>query len=232
MEPKELDPFDLYDAEAARLDAYFDSLDEAAWQRPSGCAGWSVRDVLAHLAGEEAYNHACLDGTVPELLDRQQREGAGETLDQVNEWMVRQRRGLPVAEVLAEWREANADTRRRMRERGRDGTVQTAVGPYPAGRQAFHYASELATHGDDVGVPVDPQEEEGRIAWRAQVGLMALDELASPVRVTPGPQGFEVRAEGAVGQLTPSEFVAATVGRLPAEHPLDDRIRAALVCLA
>jgi len=228
----DLDPFDLYDTEAARLADYFASLDQAAWQRPSRCAGWSVRDVLAHLAGQEAYNHAFLDGTVPELFERLRREGVGDNLDQMNEWMVRQRRDRPVAEVLAEWLDKNATTRRRMREAGRDATLDTAAGPYPAGLQAFHYASELATHGDDVGVPVAPEEEPGRTAWRAEVGRMALAEQGRPVKVIPGPLGFEVRAEGAVGQLTTSEFVAATVDRLPPEHPLDDRIRAALVCLA
>jgi len=232
VELADLDPFDLYDAEAARLDAYFASLDQAAWQRPSRCEGWSVRDVLAHLAGQEAYNHACLDGTVPELFDRLRREGVGEDLDRVNDWMVRQRRDLPVAEVLAEWREANALTRRRMRELGRDATLATAAGPYPAGRQAFHYASELATHGDDIGVPVAPEEEPRRTAWRAEVARMALAEQGRPVTVTPGPQGFEVRMKGAISQLTPAEFVAATVARLPPEHPLDGEIREALVCLA
>src|SRR5690606_37149750 len=98
----DLDPFDLYDTEAVRLADYFASLDQAAWQRPSRCAGWSVRDVLAHLAGQEAYNHACLDGTVPELFERLRREGVGDNLDQMNEWMVRQRRDRPVAEVLTD----------------------------------------------------------------------------------------------------------------------------------
>jgi hypothetical protein len=73
----DLDPFDLFDAEAARLDRFFGSLDQAGWIRASACQGWSVRDVLGHLAGEEEYNHACLDGTVGQLFARLEREGAG-----------------------------------------------------------------------------------------------------------------------------------------------------------
>ena len=57
-----LNPFGIFDVEAARLDHFF-----AGWTRRAGtgrrrCAGWSVQDVLAHLAGEELYNHACLNG--------------------------------------------------------------------------------------------------------------------------------------------------------------------------
>src|SRR5690606_41958224 len=113
------------------------SIDQAAWKSPSRCEGWSVRDVLAHLAGQEAYNHACLDGTVPELFDRLRREGVGEDLDRVNDWMVRQRRDLPVAEVLAEWREANALTRRPVRGVGRAPTLATPRRPHPGARPAL-----------------------------------------------------------------------------------------------
>jgi uncharacterized protein (TIGR03083 family) len=229
----ELDPFELFDAEAERLDRFFGSLDEAGWLVGSACQGWSVRDVLGHLAGEEEYNHACLDGTVGQLFARLEREGAGGDLNSVNEWYVRQRRSRPAAEVLAEWREANGSTRRRMRERGRDGIVQTVAGPYPAGLQTFHYASELATHADDVGAPVAGAEEPGRTGWRATVGRFVLAEQDRPVAVTPTtPQGFEVRVDSTTGRLPPDEFVAATVARLPDDHPLDPRLRDALACLA
>jgi uncharacterized protein (TIGR03083 family) len=235
MEPTELsdlDPFDIFDAEARRLDRFFASRDEAGWLRPTRCEGWSVRDVLGHLAGEEAYNHACLDGTTEELFARLAQEGAPADFSGFNEWCVQQRRGLPVADVLAEWREANESTRRRMRERGRDGTLQTAVGPYPVGPQTFHYASEFATHADDIGVPVAAAEEPGRTGWRARIGQAVLAEMGRPVEVSPAPQGFRVRTDGATAELSAHDFVEATVARLPDDHPLDPRLRGALACLA
>lgn len=112
---KHFNPFDIFDAEAARLDRFFSGLDEAGWRRPSRCEGWSVRDVLGHLAGEELYNHACLDGTVQDLLTGLSTAGVSGYND-FNEWSVRQRRDRPVAEVLEEWRAQNGETRRRMRE--------------------------------------------------------------------------------------------------------------------
>ena len=60
---------------------------------------------------------------------------------------------LSPAEVLARWGAASAGKRRRFRERA-DGVVDTSVGDYPSRWQAVHVAAELATHGDDIGMPV------------------------------------------------------------------------------
>ncbi|WP_289850103.1 hypothetical protein [Actinoallomurus purpureus] len=41
-----------------------------------------------------------------------------------------------------------------------------------------------------------------------------------------------MRTPRVLGRLTPAKFVEATVGRLPADHPLDADLRDALRCLA
>jgi len=228
-----LNPFDLLDAEAARLDAFFAGLDEAGWLRPSRCAGWTVRDVLAHLAGEEMYNQACLAGQVDELFETLEREGVTGGYADFNEWCVRQRRELPVAEVLREWREKNGDTRRRMRERGRQAMLQTSAGPYPVGLQTFHYASEYATHADDVGAPVSGEEADGRLAWRVRVGLFALGEQGVDVRIEPTAEGMLVYGlDGVEARMSRREFVEATVGRLPGDSTVPAEIRTMLRVLA
>ncbi|MFF5263073.1 maleylpyruvate isomerase family mycothiol-dependent enzyme [Actinomadura viridis] len=226
-----LDPFDILDAEAARLDAYFGALTEPDWDHASRCDGWSVRDVLAHLAGEELYNHACLDDDLDGLFARLEEEGI-EDLAAFNDWTVLLRRDLPVGQVLAEWRRENGETRRRMRALGADATLQTMAGPYPVGLQTFHYCSEFATHADDVNVPVEPGEEPGRTAWRARVGIFVLDEQDSPVRVEGIPGGFRVELDDLAGELSSADFVDATTGRLSPGHALDPELRDALVCLA
>lgn len=229
---KAFDPFDIFDAEAARLDRFFSGLDDAGWARPSRCEGWSVRDVLGHLAGEELYNHACLDGNVQDLLARLAREGVNGFHD-FNEWSVRQRRDMPVEQVLEEWRAENADTRRRMRERGRDTLLDTMAALYPVGMQTFHYDSEYATHADDVGAPVTEKEADDRTRWRVAVGRFALSEQEAEVQVEQtAEEQVVVRTDGLSATLSPPEFVEATVGRLPAGHDLDPRIASALRCLA
>lgn len=195
----DLDPFELMAAEAARLDAFFDGLDAAGWERPSACEGWRVRDVLAHLAGSEEYNRACLNDDVAGLLTRYGERGATD-VGSFNAIGVADRAERPVGDVLAEWRREQALTLNGLRALG-DGMVPTSVGPYPARWQGFHLASELAVHADDVGVPVEAGEEPARTAWRARVARFMLREEKGDLADT--------TADGAT-------LVAAVNGRLPA----------------
>ncbi|GAA4569814.1 maleylpyruvate isomerase family mycothiol-dependent enzyme [Planotetraspora kaengkrachanensis] len=228
----DLDPFEIFDDEARRLDRFFSSLDEQGWERASRCAGWNVRDVLGHLAGEELYNQACLDEDIAGFFEMLGREQVGRGFDAFNEWCVRRRHEVPVAEVLREWRTKNGETRRRMRALGRDAMIATSVGPYPVGLQTFHYASEYATHADDIGVPVTGAEAGPRLDWRTRFAGFVLDEAGSGARVETGPGRVSVRIDSMSTRLEPEEFVEATVGRLPDDHPLDPRVRSALRCLA
>ncbi|MGP4099241.1 maleylpyruvate isomerase family mycothiol-dependent enzyme [Nonomuraea sp. KM90] len=228
---KDFNPFDIFDAEAARLDRYFSGLDEAGWRRPSRCEGWSVRDVLAHLAGEELYNHACLDGTVHDLMAQVADVGVTGFND-FNEWCVRERRDLPVEDVLAEWRTKNGETRERMRALGRDALLDTMAGPYPVGLQTFHYDSEYATHADDVGAPVSDHEIDDRTLWRVAVGRFVLAEQDAKVQVEQTADEMWTAVDGVTAALSYPEFVEATVGRLPASHEVDPRVVSTLRCLA
>ncbi|MGA8115156.1 MAG: maleylpyruvate isomerase family mycothiol-dependent enzyme [Actinocatenispora sp.] len=229
----ELDPFAILDAEAARLDQFFGSLSGSDWDRPSRAEGWSVRDVLGHLAGGEAYNHACLNDEVPAFLATVGDAGV-QGIDGFNQWTVDQRHDLPVDDVLAEWRGTNRWTRDRLRALGRDAELPTMAGPYPVGLQALHLASEIATHADDVGARAVGPDEPSRTDWRLRFGRYALTERDAPPSVELSePDGrVIVTADAGSAQLSPAEFVEATVGRLPADHPLDDQVRQSLRCLA
>jgi hypothetical protein len=120
-----------------------------------------------------------------------------------------------------------------MRELGRAGMVETSIGPYPAGLQAFHYASEYATHADDIDAPVGHGEEPARTGWRARFACFVLLEQHSPLSIRHAKDGnYVVRLHSAAAELSPSDFVAATVERLASDHPLEHSIREALSCLA
>ena len=147
-----LDPFALLDTEAGRLYVFLSGLGESGWNRASRRAGWTVRDVLGHLAAGEDYRRACLDGTVAAFLAGFAERG-GTDLDSVNALGVADYAALSPAEVLARWRAASAANRRRFRDRA-DGAMDSSIGDYPGRWQAFHVAAELASHADDVGVPV------------------------------------------------------------------------------
>jgi uncharacterized protein (TIGR03083 family) len=223
-----LDPFDALDVEAARIDAFYRGLDSSGWSVPTRCAGWDRRDLLAHLAAIEDYVRAGLDGSVREL----QAQIDAHTPEERNAWGVIRRAGLPPTTVLAEWRAASADNRRRLRERGPRGTVQTTVGDYPVGRQTFYLASELATHADDAGVPQPEGEREARLQWRVRFARVAVAEADRGIRVTQDGGAEVIRMGGDEARLSESDFVEAVADRLFDDRPIPPALRAALVVLA
>jgi len=222
----DLDPYDLMDAEAARLDAYFSGLGEADWAKPSRCEGWSVRDVLAHLASSEDYNHASLEGTVGEFLAAWGEKGATD-LTTANEIGIRALDDRSTDQLIADWRVANALTRAKLRERDGDD-IDTSVGPYPARWQAFHLAFELAVHADDVGVPVAPAEAGARVAWEAAFGRFALKELDKDLNFEAANGTTHVEGDGIDIDLPDDVFVDAVAARLGPDAPFDAEQRTLL----
>src|ERR1700684_1643406 len=103
-----LNPFGIFDVEAARLDHFFSGLDEADWKRPSRCPGGTFRDVLCTLAGEELYTHACLNGDIETFRAMMRAAGITGGYDEFNQWCVRPRRGPPAGGGLGERRAATA----------------------------------------------------------------------------------------------------------------------------
>src|SRR5947209_5135370 len=202
-----LDPYDLMAGEAARLDGFFSGLDEAEWQAPSRCAGWSVRDVLAHLAASEDYNRACLDGTVQQFLGEMGAKGATD-LTTANDIGIREFQGHAPSQLLDTWRTRASENREAFRARD-GGNVDSTVGPYPARWQAFHLAFELATHADDVAVPVAGDEAAPRNAWQASFGRFALKEAKEGVVVEPGAGTTHVQLDDVDVDLADDVFVQA-----------------------
>jgi uncharacterized protein (TIGR03083 family) len=221
-----LDPFALLDTEAGRLDAFLSGLGESGWTRPSRCAGWTVRGVLGHLAWGEDYHRACLDGTVAAFLASFAARG-GTDLDSVNALGVADYAALPPAEVLARWRAASADNRRRFRERGA-GVVDTSVGDYPCRWQAVHVAAELATHADDIGVPVTPGEHGERTAWRARYSRLALAEAKPQLEIRHAAARTAITDGSTNVELDDDELIEAVMGRLDQTSGISATLRALL----
>jgi uncharacterized protein (TIGR03083 family) len=221
-----LDPFALLDDEAGRLDAFLSGLGGSGWQRASRCAGWTVRDVLGHLAAGEDYHRACLDGTVAAFLASFAGRGATD-LDSVNALGVAGYAALSPEQVLARWRAASAGNRRRFRERG-DGVVDTSVGDYPCRWQAFHVAAELATHADDIGVPVTHDEHGQRTAWRARYSRFALAEAKPRLEIRHASGRTTVTDGPAIAEIDDEELIEAVMGRLDQSSGFSAALRALL----
>jgi uncharacterized protein (TIGR03083 family) len=223
-----LDPFDLMDAECARIDEFFASTSDDELAAPSRCAGWSKRDLLAHLDSVEDYNRACLDGRVQALFA--EASGKVDSMDAWNDHEVDARRGQDTPSLLAHWRAANAAFRAEMRKRGSDGTLDSSIGPYPVGLQGFHLAAEYAVHADDAGVPAPDGAE--RTAWLARVARFAIAEAKKPARVTASGGSNRVRVGDEEHDVSDPDLVLAAAARLPADHPLPQDARDALRAFA
>jgi uncharacterized protein (TIGR03083 family) len=228
-ELRDLDPFDLMEAEGRRLDGFFATLDGDDWLRPTRCAGWRRRELLAHLAASEDYNRATIDGSLAEFLARGTAAGAAD-LDGFNDLGVRDRAEHTPEALLAEWREASSTNRHSMREVGWDGTLQTAgAGPYPAGRQALHLAQEFAIHADDMGVPVADGERRLRGEWQARFARFTLREYGRDVEVESDGAGMNlVRGGGVEVSIDDEGLVTACSGRLPDDAPVPEQVRGLL----
>jgi uncharacterized protein (TIGR03083 family) len=215
-----LDPYELMATEASRLDQFFSSAGAADWSKPTRCEGWSVRDVLAHLAASEDYNRACLDGSVQQFLAEVGAKGAVD-LASANDIGIRELDDRSPEQILETWRARSAENREAFRARG-DGDVDSSVGAYPARWQAFHLAFELATHADDVGVPVSAGEAGTRTEWQARFGRFAIKELKPDLTIEESNGRTHVKGEGVDVDLSDEQFVQAVAARLPADSGIDE----------
>lgn len=224
----DLDPFDLLDSESERVGRFFSSGPD--WDATTRCEGWTVRDMVGHLAGVETYHLACLDDTIGALFEEAAKDGVSD-LHSFNDWAVRTRADASRDDVLDEWRAKNQGVRRRLRERGRDGTLSSSVGLYPVGLMAFHIASEYATHADDMAVEIASSERDARTAWRLAVSRFALEENDKPVAIEERGNAWLARSGDSEAMLSAEELVEAVTARLPAGR-VDDELRDGLVALA
>lgn len=161
--------FDDLQAEQDRLEGILAGLDEAQWTSPSAAAGWTVTDVVLHLAQSEEAVVASATGA-----DFSVRPGNGATLDEVMDQLVQAERAAP-AEVFARWREARlaavaalraADPQRPL------SWVQTALKPATLAttRLAEHWAHGLDVTGP-LGIAFPDTARLRHIAWLAHRSL-------------------------------------------------------------
>jgi uncharacterized protein (TIGR03084 family) len=175
------------------LAALLEPLDDGGWASPTRCEGWSVADVVLHLAQTDEFACASLDGRLAEAsaaLDAGW-ENPGDVDDAAGA-MVAHERGLPNAALLERW-SATA------------GTLRTALAAGDPHRRVRWVRGELSIHtltatrlaecwihtgdvAEAVGVePVatDRLEHIARLAWRTLPYAFARAgrELAGPVEL-------------------------------------------------
>jgi uncharacterized protein (TIGR03084 family) len=167
-----VDIFDDLVAEQDRLEAILDELDEAAWLSPSGAAGWSVTDVVLHLAQtEEAV--AATAATADAAADDSPWRNGG-SVDDLAEQLVAAERGRP-ADVFARWRVARRAAVAALRAADPERRLAWAAAPLKPRTLATTRLAEHWAHGLDVteplGIPFPDTDRLHHIAWLGHATL-------------------------------------------------------------
>lgn len=160
------DVFSALEVQTDRLDEILAGLDDAQWASPSLCPGWSVTDVVLHLAQTEEGVIATTEGgtlTIP-VQDLA-------TVDDAMENWVRSERGAPPKDVYERWNVARRRALEALRAADPDVSVQWAAAPLRPKTLATTRLSEHWIHTLDITEPLgidDPDTDAiESLAWLA-----------------------------------------------------------------
>ena len=190
----------------AELTGIVTGLDDAGWQRPSRCEGWTVADVVLHLAQTNEMAIASVEDRIPQYLEAVGRSLAGTPMSNVDDGaalMVANERDRPLADLKARWQRTvdeflarldGADFHRRVTWVAGELSVRTLVTTRLA--ETWIHTGDVA---DGLGIelqPTDRLEHVARLAWRTlpYAFSRAGRELSGPVAFDlRGPTGTEWR---------------------------------------
>jgi uncharacterized protein (TIGR03084 family) len=175
--------FDDLAAEQDRLEDILGGLDETRWTSPSGAAGWTVADVVLHLAQSEEGVLASVTGAGREL-----RPAGDLSVDEAMDQRVRQERTSP-AEVFRRWRQARVAAVAALRSADPGRALAWVEAPMKPATLATTRLAEHWAHGLDVtgplGIDLPDTERLRHVAWLAHrtlpYALAVTGEPAHPV---------------------------------------------------
>jgi uncharacterized protein (TIGR03084 family) len=161
--------FDDLEAEQDRLQNILDGLDGARWMAPSGAAGWTVADVVLHLAQTEEAVLASATGASFGV-----RPEAGTALDEIMDRLVQAERAAP-AQIFARWRRARLAALAALRAADPQRHLPWVEAPLKPATLATTRLAEHWAHGLDItgplGIDFPDTERLRHIAWLAHRSL-------------------------------------------------------------
>jgi uncharacterized protein (TIGR03084 family) len=172
------------EAELDRLEDILTGLDDAAWRSPSAAPGWSVADVMVHLAQTE-------EGVVATTSAGSARLGeaggaGGATVDERMEIMVAAERAEP-AVVFERWRVARRAALDAMRSADPQRRVAWAAWPLKPATLATTRLAEHWAHALDIveplAIPFPDTDRLRHVAWLGHGSLpYAFGLIGQPAR--------------------------------------------------
>ena len=202
------------DEQHSELAALLDPLDRSDWERPTRCDGWTVADVVLHLAQTDELAVASAQGRFAEGLAvlAGGLDGQGNVDDGAAAMVARERGVLPTA-LRDRWRTGAGALRDALRAGDPHLRVDWVAGQLSILTLATTRLAECWIHTGDVaealGVvqePTERLEHIARLAWRTLPYAFARDgrELAGPV-------AFDLRAPSGRRWRFASDAEPATV---------------------
>jgi len=203
--------FDDLQAEEERLEEILEGLDDAEWRQESAADGWSVADVVLHLAqSEEAVSQSA--GSSSSLTRFEGLSpGDARTMDSLMDALVRAERSeSPV--VFERWQTARRAALDTLRSADPDVPLAWATNPLRPSTLATTRLAEHWAHGLDItealGIPFDDTDRLRHIAWLAHRSLPYAFALAGEDAPEigcdlSGPEGdhWEIGPRGATSQI-------------------------------
>lgn len=160
------DVFDALQRQTDRLDEMLGTLNADRWAADSLCPGWSVADVVLHLAQTEEGVVATIEGRGMPIPV----EGASDIDEAMEQWM-RAERGAAPAEVHARWDHARKRALDALRGADPDQPLTWAAAPLRPKTLATTRLSEHWIHTMDIADPLaidNPDTDDlEHIAWLA-----------------------------------------------------------------
>jgi uncharacterized protein (TIGR03084 family) len=158
-----VDVFTDLEAELAQMEAMLDRLTPDQWLSPSVAAGWSIADVVLHLAQTEE----AIPLSVGAEDEAGWREGDEHVDEMVEQW-VRRERDEP-ARIFERWRSAHRRSVATLRAAEPDRKVRWAAAPLKPATLATTRIAEHWAHAFDIAAPLGldyPDTDRLRhVAW-------------------------------------------------------------------
>ncbi|GIH97312.1 maleylpyruvate isomerase family mycothiol-dependent enzyme [Planobispora siamensis] len=192
-------------AEYRQLDAVLATLTPQMWARPSAASGWSVRDVVLHLAQTEEFVLASIAGDRGDPGDRSAagEHGAagdrgaftrpgGVSMDELADQWVARERDTPSDLVFERWRKAAAATPAALAGCAPGDRLPWATVPLSPRTLATTRLAEHWAHALDITVPLGIDYPDTARLWH--IARLAQRTLPYAFAVA-GQEGGPVRCE-------------------------------------
>jgi len=182
-------------AQQRELDDLLSGLDDAQWGLESRCAGWSVADVVLHLAQTDEFALASAEGRLDELAPFVDTTAESD-VDVAAAHAVEQQRGSDPAALHRRWRDSAEALSTRLAECEPGQRLPWLAGELSARTLATTRLSETWIHTGDIASALDvdlPDTDRlwhiARLAWRTIP--YAFRRAGRPA---PGPVALDLRA--------------------------------------